>query len=278
MSQSARFDPQRFKNHARAGFNRIASRYAVGAELRQELAQKLLDAARLQAGQTVLDLASGPAVLAALAHERVQPGGWVLATDIAEQMLIHAAATLSVPLRFAVMDAEQIALRAQSVDCVLGGLAVFMFPAPDKALAEMQRVLRPHGRVVFSVWGEAADNPLITCAQDCLTQQFGKPAVSALSVFRFGAAGELEALLAAAGFGQIEALDCAFSCRFDTATAYWQAFWDLAGGVAQSLAQRSPEALASLAQKIERALQAHRHPQGGYVLAARARIVAAQRL
>ena len=41
------FDPRRFKALERAGFNRIAARYAAGAHLRAELADAVLDAAAL---------------------------------------------------------------------------------------------------------------------------------------------------------------------------------------------------------------------------------------
>ncbi|MHB1375362.1 MAG: methyltransferase, partial [Thauera sp.] len=49
------FDPRRFKAMERAGFNRIAARYAEGAHLRADLAAALLDAAALAPGQRVLD-------------------------------------------------------------------------------------------------------------------------------------------------------------------------------------------------------------------------------
>ena len=42
------FDARRFKAMERAGFNRIAARYAEGAHLRADLAEALLDAAALK--------------------------------------------------------------------------------------------------------------------------------------------------------------------------------------------------------------------------------------
>src|SRR5690606_24959853 len=85
------FDARRFKAMERAGFNRIAGRYADSAHLRAELAQALLTAAAVAPGERVLDLASGPCLLAADAAHRTQPGGLVLATDIAESMLAEVA-------------------------------------------------------------------------------------------------------------------------------------------------------------------------------------------
>ena len=46
-SSPAAFDARRFKAMERAGFNRIAARYAEGAHLRAELATALLDGREL---------------------------------------------------------------------------------------------------------------------------------------------------------------------------------------------------------------------------------------
>ena len=112
-SSPAAFDARRFKAMERAGFNRIAARYAEGAHLRAELATALLDAAALAPGQRVLDLASGPGLLARDAALRIAPGGTVLATDIAEGMLAEGARRCgehaSTPC-FAAADAEQLCL------------------------------------------------------------------------------------------------------------------------------------------------------------------------
>ncbi|MFZ2911315.1 MAG: methyltransferase, partial [Candidatus Desulfobacillus denitrificans] len=58
------FDPARFKREERAGYNLIAARYAESAALRTGLNAALIAAAELKPGQAVLDLASGPGVLA----------------------------------------------------------------------------------------------------------------------------------------------------------------------------------------------------------------------
>ena len=76
------FDPDRHKREERAGYNLIAARYAEGAALRSGLNAALLAAADLRPGLCVLDLASGPGVLAGAAADEV-PGGLVVASDIA---------------------------------------------------------------------------------------------------------------------------------------------------------------------------------------------------
>ena len=281
-SSPAAFDARRFKAMERAGFNRIAARYAEGAHLRAELATALLDAAALAPGQRVLDLASGPGLLARDAALRIAPGGTVLATDIAEGMLAEGARRCgehaSTPC-FAAADAEQLCLADASVDRVLAGLALFVFPHPERALAEMHRVLVPGGLVALSVWGTRETVPLIHRAQDCIARLLPAPKVVRPSVFRFGEAEVLQASLAAAGFVDIDIRPCAFSCHFANAEAYWQAFLDLAGGAAEALGRLPEASQHALRSAVVDELAGHAcsDARGGFLLPAHTLVATARR-
>ena len=256
------FDTRRFKALERAGFNRIAARYADGAPIRAGLQQALLDAAALKPGQHVLDLAAGPGLLAREAARRVLPDGQVLASDIAEGMLIEGlrrAAAEGLPdLLAAACDAEHLAFGDACFDVALIGLGLFIFPQPEQALAELHRVLRPGGQIALSVWGPREAVPLIARAQHCIARMLPAPKVPRPSVFRLGDADQLAALLAAAGFCDINIAPHTFSCRFACADDYWQAFLDLAGGAAESLARLPEELQARLRAEVATELAAHR--------------------
>ncbi len=256
------FDARRFKALERAGFNRIAARYADGAPIRAGLQKALLDAAALKPGQHVLDLAAGPGLLAREAARRVLPDGQVLASDIAEGMLIEglrrAAAEGLSDLLAAACDAEHLAFGDACFDAALIGLGLFIFPQPEKALAELHRVLRPGGQIALSVWGPREAVPLIARAQDCIARLLPAPKVPRPSVFRLGDADRLAALLAAAGFRDINIAPHTFSCRFACADDYWQAFLDLAGGAAESLTRLPEELQARLRAEVATELAAHR--------------------
>ena len=281
-SPPAGFDARRFKAMERAGFNRIAARYAEGAHLRAELAAALLDAAALAPGQRVLDLASGPGLLARDAALRIAPGGTVLATDIAEGMLVEGARRCgehaSTPC-FAAADAEQLCLADVSVDRVLAGLALFAFPHPERALAEMHRVLVPGGLVALSVWGRRETVPLIHRAQDCIARLLPAPKVARPSVFRFGEPEVLKASLTAAGFVDIDIRPCAFSCHFADAEAYWQAFLDLAGGAAEALGRLPEASQHALRSAVVDELAGHvcSDARGGFLLPAHTLVATARR-
>lgn len=282
-SFSTGFDSRRFKAMERAGYNRIAARYAADAEkLRAKLNQALLDAAQLAPGQRVLDLASGPGVLAGGAAHRTAVGGLVVASDLAEAMLLEARRNLQSQARqlaYVTTDAEQLCLADDSFDRVLAGLALFAVPHPEQVLAEIRRVLAPGGLLAFSVWAERERVPLIHCAQDCIARLLPPPKVARPSVFRLGDHGILNDLLSRAGFIDIDIEPCDFSCHFADANAYWQAFLDLAGGAAEALSRLPADTQQRLQDEVSHELSGHRcqDERGGYLLPARTLIAVARR-
>jgi len=118
----------------------------------------LLARAALVHGQRVLDVACGTGLVALAAATAVGPEGSVLGVDLSGGMVDAATRRASEGgtenARFARMDGEALEFDAASFDVALCALGLMYMPEPDRALAEMRRVLRPGGRMVASVWGE----------------------------------------------------------------------------------------------------------------------------
>ncbi|MBA3032042.1 MAG: methyltransferase domain-containing protein [Gammaproteobacteria bacterium] len=231
------FDPRQMKRIERDGYNLIGARYAAGAAARTALTDALIEAAHLQPNQNVLDLAAGPGLLASAAREKVGAGGTAIATDLAEAQL---ACCPGLPRVAA--DGEYLPFVSNHFDRVLCGLGLMVFPDTARALADARRVMAPGGMIALSVWGEAEHTPLLACALDCMKRLLPAPKVARPSVFRFGTTAALGAPLAEAGFGEIAIETIMIDSYFADAASYWQAFLDLAGGAAGSLA-RQPESM-----------------------------------
>ena len=251
------FDRNQFKRLERAGYDRLGPRYLAAAGTRDDIATALLAAAALAPGQRVLDLASGPGLLARAAAESLGGRGMVLASDISQGQLACCP-----DLARLAADGEALPLTDASLDRVLCGLGLMFFPDEEAALLEMRRVLRPGGRIALSVWAQAAEVPLIECALSCLRRLLPPPKVARPSIFRCGDPDWLQRRIASADFQAIDIRRVDFTVAFADAASYWQGFLDIAGGAAESLARLPAEKVQALAAGVAEELAPYASPDG----------------
>jgi ubiquinone/menaquinone biosynthesis C-methylase UbiE len=145
----------------------VAARWQSGKAGRDKVNaaanEMMIDAAALQPGNRVLDVAAGTGDQTLLAARRVGPTGYVLATDISSNMLKLASdaaredGLTNVETR--VMDAENIDLDPDSFDAIICRQGLMLLPNPVKALIGMRRVVKPKGKVVALVWSSEEKNP-----------------------------------------------------------------------------------------------------------------------
>ena len=183
----------------------------------------MLDLAEVRTGSRVLDVAAGTGDQTLIAARRVGPTGYVLATDHASSMLAVAAETArkeglkNVETR--VMNAENLALDADSFDAVISRLALMLFSNPAKALTEMRRVLRPGGKVAVIVYSALEKNPYYGIVFG-IAQRIGNippPAPGEPWMFALGDPGALEDVYKRAGFLNVPLHTVAIQRRFPSA-------------------------------------------------------------
>jgi len=104
------------------------------------------------ADQDILDAGCGPGWLSV---ELAQRGARVVGIDAAEQMILRAreqAAAASQSVRFTQADLRSsLPLEDNSFDGIVSSMVLMDIPNVDTALAEFRRLLRPSGRLVFSI-------------------------------------------------------------------------------------------------------------------------------
>lgn len=119
--------------------------------------ERLLASMNIIAGDDVLDISCGSGLVTLPIAEAVTSAGSVTGIDLSVGM-IEKARSRTDKLNFShvtyrQMDAESLDFKDNSFDAVVCSLGLMYFPYPEKALAEMYRVVKPGAEVSTLVWG-----------------------------------------------------------------------------------------------------------------------------
>ena len=148
------------KRLVRESFDRAAAGYDEVALLQQTVGLRLLerlDLIKLQP-QRILDVGAGTGQLT-LALTRRYKGCEVLALDLAPAMLTLARRRFSTldqwfgKQRFICGDADHLPLADNSVDMIISNFAIQWCSDLDQTFTEFQRVLKPNGLLLFTIFG-----------------------------------------------------------------------------------------------------------------------------
>jgi ubiquinone/menaquinone biosynthesis C-methylase UbiE len=142
--------PRTFSRHAAAYKSRLDEVMARGEARGRAAAIEWLE---LMPGQRVLDLACGPGTLTYHLGRAVSPDGEVVGIDLAPGMieLAQRAAPPGLPVRFELMDMEDLRFPDACFDAACCGHGLQFAPDLARALAEAHRVLKPGSRMAASV-------------------------------------------------------------------------------------------------------------------------------
>src|ERR687886_913604 len=181
-----------------------------------------------QPGDTVLELAAGLGDTGLRAARLVGRSGRLIITDSAPEMVAAArrrAEEMGVQnAEFRTLDAERMDLKTNSVDGVLCRWAYMLMIDPAAAFAETRRVLRPGGRLAFSVWAARERNPALSLVGTVLVQlgHIPPPDPEAPSAFFMANPGRIRELVVGVGFAEPEIEEVSFRLPFADWDAYWR--------------------------------------------------------
>ncbi|MEY4976446.1 MAG: Ubiquinone/menaquinone biosynthesis C-methyltransferase UbiE, partial [Pseudomonadota bacterium] len=157
-------DEREKARHVRSVFDSVASRYDLMNDLMSAGMHRLWKAYTVQVadvreGHQVLDIAGGTGDLAMAFARRVGASGRVVHTDINEAMLRTGRNRLldhGLALPTLVCDAEHLPFPDQTFDRVSVAFGLRNMTHKDQALREMQRVLKPGGKLLVLEFSRVA--------------------------------------------------------------------------------------------------------------------------
>lgn len=209
-------------------------------------------------GDTVLELAAGVGDTGFEISDTLGGSGKLITSDFSPAMLAEAqkrGRELGVAnAEYQVIDAERIELGTDTVDAAICRFGYMLMPAPDVALAETRRVLRPGGRLVLAVWGSPEHNPFFTTVAISLVQHDHIPPPEpppAPGIFSMASAERTEDLLTGAGFGDVRTEEVPVRFPVPTIDEYLDFVADTAGPLALALRALPAEARGTVRADVE---------------------------
>lgn len=204
------------------------------AAMGNDMTLAIVEAAHVQPGMRVLDIACGTGEPAISLASAMAGDGEVVGVDISPAPLKIAAERATQRglsnVTFQQADAHHLLFPDNSFDCITSRLGVMFFSDLPRALSEMRRVLKPTGRAILLVWGPM-DQPyfqttigtILRLLPGVVTPESGR------KMFSLGNKGVLSQAMRHAGFSQVkEELVTVPWTWMGTPAEVWEYFQDVA--------------------------------------------------
>jgi len=265
-----------------AGWERRRPLFLDSTRVVSERLVELLDP---RPGETILELAAGPGDTGLLAAPSLTPGGRLVSTDFAPEML-QAAERRAMELgldeglvSFQVEDMIALSFDDAMFDGIVCRWGLMLAPDIDRALSEIARVLRPGGRVAVAVWADPDDNDWMT-APGRSALELGlaeRPEPDAPGPFRLSRDGLLAEVLTGAGLTVETVEDVALTWRAPRLSEWWAVARDTSRALASILDRASEEEANALRAGAERRLERYVQPDGSLAVPGRTHVALARR-
>ena len=219
----------------------------------------LLDAVRVVPGTRLLDVATGPGHLPARAAER---GAVPVGVDVADAMVTRAR-ELYPTLEFHRGDAEALPFADAEFDAVTANFLLPHLARPERAMAELVRVLPPGGRLALATWDVPSRARLFGFFLEAFSEVGAAPPSdlpAGPDVFRFADDAAFTELLTTAGLRDVEVSPIAFNYETATFDEYWQALQEGTVRMSSLLHGQSEETRLRIRDALKQKLDEHRAP------------------
>ncbi len=121
----------------------------------------------------ILETAAGSGIVTRALLRSLPDGVSIVATDLNQPMLDHAAAQTARPnVSWHRVDAQGLPYQDGLFDVVVCQFGVMFFPDKQKAYREARRVLKEGGRFIFNAWDRIAENEFADVATAALADVF----------------------------------------------------------------------------------------------------------
>jgi ubiquinone/menaquinone biosynthesis C-methylase UbiE len=242
-------------------YERLAARLAPVCE-------HLVDLLAIEAGEHVLDVATGTGQVALHAASR---GAIVTGIDVAEPMLVKArrrAEEEGHPIAFDLGDVEYLPYDDSSFDVVVSNFGLIFAPDHANVAAELARVARPRARLGFTAW---KPNPKL----GELYRRFTDEPIEGREAYEWGREDHVEDMLGE-DF-ELEFEDGTLWLEAESGEEIWRLFSESAPPVIALVARLDEQRAQEFHEAFVELYESYRTPTGGIRAPRRYLLVAGSR-
>ena len=261
MESSRTNDPGAFRSFEHAGWQNVSRQYHESfANLTSQAIEPLLNAVRAGKGTRLLDVATGPGYVAAVASQR---GASVIGVDFSAAMVAEASRQYP-GVEFRDGDAEALPFPNGSFDAVVMNFGLLHLGSPEQAFIEAHRVLRTSGQFAFTVWCKPEVAVGFGIVLDAVQAhgQMNVPLPPGPPFFRFSDPGECLQALLKAGFTMPEVVHIPQIWRLPSPDALFNTMQGATVRTSGMLRAQSAEALEAIGKSIREAVAAYQKGEG----------------
>jgi SAM-dependent methyltransferase len=224
-----------------------------------------LAVAAAKPNEQVLDVGCGTGTTTGKLAAAVGGQGHVLGVDISEPLIEAARAQKFANATFTVADATTYPFGPETLDLVFSRFGVMFFADPVVAFKNLQRALKPAGRLAFVCWRTPQENPWGLVPMRAATPHLPpmeRPGPEDPGQYAFGDRTRVERILKAAGFGapSFQKLDQMSVLGKDVADAIDNI--GKFGPLARQFKEAAPEQVEKAKAAIAEALAPHATSEG----------------
>ena len=184
----------------------------------EPLARILIERARPEPGEHVLDAACGTGIVARLVAPMVGPSGRTVGLDY-DPIMIEMARSLAPEIEWRQGDLQNLPFPDGFYDLVLCQQGLQYLPDHGAGLRQIHRVLRPGGRMVLATWSDLAKSPGHVLLFQALEATIGPDRARPLA-WSLADEAQLLELVSEAGFVSVTTTIISLQTRYPSARAF----------------------------------------------------------
>jgi len=228
--------------------------------------ETMLDMCDVTQGSRVLDVAAGAGEQSMTTAKRVGQSGYVLATDLAPEILKYAAQAAKREglnnLDTQVVDGENLnEIKAGLFDAVISRVGLIYFPDQQKALAGMKDQLKTGGKLAAMVYSTADMNPFFSIPVGIIRRRANLPAplVGQPGPFSLGQVATLKEVFETAGLKDVQVKSIDAPVRLSSAIECMQFEQESFGALHQMMSSMTDAEKDDTWEEIEQTLKQFEH-------------------